>query len=85
MWGPTENLGPICSVVVTFIGYKQTNKRKTDKQSINYKYINILKIKIKVPCLIYSLKVQVTFFIFDWFFPFVYGERKADKLNINGN
>ena len=35
-WGPTQNLGPIGSAVLTFIGYKQTNKhpnKKTDRQA----------------------------------------------------
>ena len=27
MWGPTQNLGPIGSAVLTFIGYKQTDKQ----------------------------------------------------------
>ena len=48
MRGPTKNLGPIGSAVLTFIGYKQTNKqpnkqtnRQTDKQSIYiYRYSN---------------------------------------------
>ena len=31
-WCPTKNLGPIGSVVLTFIGYKQTN-RQTDRQA----------------------------------------------------
>jgi len=30
MLGPTQNVGPIGSAVMTFIGYKQT-----DKQSVN--------------------------------------------------
>ena len=33
MWGPTQNLGPIDLAVLTFIGYKQT-----DKQSIYKSY-----------------------------------------------
>ena len=32
MWCPTKNLGPIGSAVLTFIGYKQTNKQ-TDRQA----------------------------------------------------
>ena len=32
MWGPTENLGPIDSVILPFMGHKQTD-RQTDKQS----------------------------------------------------
>ena len=32
IWGPTQNLGPICSAVLTFIN-GQTN-RQTDKQRI---------------------------------------------------
>ena len=35
--GPTKNLGPIGSAVLTFIGYHQTDGQ-TDKQSI---YIDI--------------------------------------------
>ena len=31
-WGPKKNLGPIGSAVLTFIGYKQTD-RQTDKQT----------------------------------------------------
>ena len=31
-WCPTKNLGPIGSAVLTFIGYKQTNKQ-TDRQA----------------------------------------------------
>ena len=34
MWGPSKNVGPIGSAVLTFIGHKQTN-RQTHKQSIN--------------------------------------------------
>ena len=26
MWGPTQNLDPIGSAVLTFLGYKQTNR-----------------------------------------------------------
>ena len=36
MWCPTQNLDPIGSAVLTFIGYKQTNKqsnRQTDRQT----------------------------------------------------
>ena len=33
MWGPTQNLDLIGSAVLTFIGYKQTNKQ-TEKKSI---------------------------------------------------
>ena len=32
MWCPTKNLGPIGSAVLTFIGYKRTDKQ-TDKQT----------------------------------------------------
>ena len=39
MWGPTQNLGPIGSAVLTFIGKQQTD-RQTEKQSI---YIDIVK------------------------------------------
>ena len=28
MWGPTRNLGPIGSAVLTFVGYKQTQTPK---------------------------------------------------------
>ena len=39
----THNVVPVGSAVLTFIGYKQTNKQ-TDKQSINIdKYINVIK------------------------------------------
>ena len=34
MWGPIQNLSPIGSAVLTFIGYKQT-----DKQVYIYRYI----------------------------------------------
>ena len=37
MWGPTQNLSPIGSAVLTFIGYQQTNK-ETDKPNL---YIDI--------------------------------------------
>ena len=37
MWGPTKKLGLIGSAILTFIGYKQTNKQ-TDRQA---KYISI--------------------------------------------
>ena len=48
IWGPTQNLGSIGSAVLTFIGYKQTDKQ-TDKQSL---YIDvmcdaILKLKLE--------------------------------------
>ena len=33
MQGPVQNLGPIFSAVLTFIGCKQTNKHQ-DKQSV---------------------------------------------------
>ena len=36
MWCPPKNLGPIGSAVLTFIGYKQTNKqtnKQTDRQA----------------------------------------------------
>ena len=33
MWGPTKNLGPIGSAVLTFVGYKQTEIQSRDKQS----------------------------------------------------
>ena len=41
MWGPTKNLGRIVSAVLTFIGYKQTNKQ-TDKPNlyIDCKHLN---------------------------------------------
>jgi len=32
-WGPTKNLDPIGSAVLTFIGYKQTDKQ-TDKPNL---------------------------------------------------
>ena len=32
MWGPAQNLGPIGLAVLTFIGYKQTDKQ-TDRQA----------------------------------------------------
>ena len=37
MWCPTKNLGPIGSAVLTFIGYKQTDKqtnKQTDKPNL---------------------------------------------------
>ena len=37
MWCPTKNLGLIGSAVLTFIGYKQTNKQ-TDKQNLYIDY-----------------------------------------------
>ena len=37
MWGPLQNLGPIGSAFMTFIGYKQTN-RHPNKQSIYIDY-----------------------------------------------
>ena len=33
MWGPTQNVGPMCLVDLTFIRHKQRD-RQTDKQSI---------------------------------------------------
>ncbi len=43
MHSPTQNLGPIGSAVLSFIGYKQTNKqtdKQTDRQAkFIYRYI----------------------------------------------
>ena len=41
MWGPTQNLGPIGSAVLTFIEYKQTDAQ-TEKQRI-YKDVHMGK------------------------------------------
>ena len=38
MWGPTQNLGPIGSAVLMFIGYKQTDTQ-TEKQIYTYRSI----------------------------------------------
>ena len=43
MWGPTENLGPIGSAVLTLIVFKQTYRHQ-DKQ---YIFMDIVKIQIK--------------------------------------
>ena len=40
-WGPTKHLGPISSAVLTFIGYKQTDKqtnKQTDKPNLYIEY-----------------------------------------------
>ena len=45
MWGPTQNLGRIDLAVLTFIGYKQTNKH-TDRQAkfiYRFNYYNVNK------------------------------------------
>ena len=39
MWGPTQNLGPIGSAVLTFIGYKQTDT-KTPRQTSKVYILN---------------------------------------------
>ncbi len=47
MQGPTQNLGPIGSAVLTFIGYKQTDKQ-TDRQAkfiYRYRYFTHLLVK----------------------------------------
>ena len=48
-WGPTQNMGPIGSVVLTFIGYKQTNTQTR-------KYIDKFHLEIKVLTLNSSIK-----------------------------
>ena len=37
MWGPTTNVGPIGSAVFTFIGYKQSHKKKQSSGVTNFK------------------------------------------------
>ena len=44
-WCPTKNLGPIGSAVLTFIGYKQTDKQR-DKPSL---YIEVRKKYFPLP------------------------------------
>ena len=39
MWGPTQNLCPLGSAVLTFIGYKRTDKHA----KYTYKYIDKYK------------------------------------------
>ena len=41
MWGLTKDFGLIGSDVLTFIGYEQTKKKQTDKQSI-YIYVKCI-------------------------------------------
>ncbi len=42
MWGPTQNLGLIGSAVLTFIGYKQTNKHP-DKPNLYIDWRNLIQ------------------------------------------
>ena len=58
---PTTNLGPIGSAVLKFIGYKQTKKRQTDKQSIeehplNFEFCNQAK---NIPVLLPSSQIKI--------------------------
>ena len=41
MWSPTQNFGPIGSDVLTFIGYKQTDKQTEYRQKSQSLYIYI--------------------------------------------
>ena len=45
MWGSTQNLVPIGSAVLTFIGYKKQINRKSERQA---KYIYIIKQDIHI-------------------------------------
>jgi len=45
MWGPTQNLGPIGSANLTFIGYNQT--QHTDRQ-VKYIFIDVNLLKINI-------------------------------------
>ena len=52
MWCTTKNLGPIGSAVLTFIGYKDTNKqtdKQTDRQAkFIYRFEDLTKKKSKI-------------------------------------
>ena len=58
---PTKNLGPIGSAVLTFIGYKQTDKQ-TNKQTSQI-YIQIDNLILKVVLLLQSFLI-ITVFIY---------------------
>ena len=42
MWCPTKKLGPIDSAVLTFIGYKQTDRHPNRQAKLKYRYRNPL-------------------------------------------
>ena len=60
MWGPKQNLGPIDSAVLTFIGYKQTD-RKTDRQA---KYIDRRFMYLSTSILLYWISNVLVHFLF---------------------
>ena len=59
MWGPTKNFGRIGSAVLTFIGYKQTNKQ-TDRQA-KYIYIDIVDTDKKIEDKFHAQKIGSSF------------------------
>ena len=53
---PTQNLGPIGSAVLTFIGYKQTDRQTDSQAKFIYGYTYIKKVYLK-PSTIYNIHI----------------------------
>ncbi len=57
---PTKNLGPIGSAVLTFIGYKQTNKQTDKHQDRQAKFIYRFRNSLSTVNVSYILRVNTS-------------------------
>ena len=81
-WGPTKNLGPIGSAVLTFIGYKQTDNqtnKQTDKPNLYIEAYDCIDYKIPLKRL-ENAGIRGNTLL--WFESYLRGRGK--KVDING-
>ena len=62
MWGPKQNSVPIGSAVLTFIGYKQTDKQTDRQAKFMYRFIFYMQIVIS-DYIIYIYKIVISVFL----------------------
>ena len=80
-WGPTQNLGPIGSAVLTFIGYKQTDKHRALRAHLLFQLL-IVALSVSIFS-VYSIKQKqkmfADFIIFFRAFSKFYKNKKTFK------